>query len=904
VSEVSLGGSRVSGTISPLLSAWQSLSALDMSGTILSGSLDAALAQWAQGGMSLDLSYTRLSGTIPPELATAWNPFSLDLSHTDISGAVPQDVCTWVSLTSLSLAHTAISGTLPGCLFNLSYTMPVLDFSYARLQRAGLGVLRSAARLLSLAHNNISYLVEDCPANATMGAPPLYLDMSGNPWPGVGIAAAVSCFVGAETSMNTLLLNGMQLGGALMENVGTQFLSPVQTLGLSDNMISADSTQPSAYFVNAPLLQLQLDGNPLSDRVNIDRATYTVATLEASNTSVAFCYEGAALGSSQALRIGLRGVRPSPTCNRALEAEVPFSFFQPCPAEAALSGRALSTVFCRSTARSVAFNASGLQCPAWSTFVTGGTLDLAVDAAFLLYWGCVCPPGWFWGYSRTDLALVAAALRAEAAAMGPFTSLGQNESALVRRACQPCPPGLDCSPLAVVDAPHQLSDGSRYPLAPPQMLAADAGFDPLARRNFVWVDTVACLHPTVCNRPAYGAVAVWDDWSALVRSGTTVLPEFARYQCRRGHNASSLLCSRCEDGFWLDGLLCQPCHASYGVLMPLTVVLATLALVAYVRQRVQLVAATYAAAVRDSAAQRLSASRGAQEHIATATQNTTSLVLWFVQVSATLQISTQINATRSATVGAEDEHTLSDWSASWLRELLSFRPWGGECVIGRQWEYTSSSLALLVLPWLATAAGGALALLHRRRAPEWLCATYVVLDLLYLPVVQRATEWFNQQSLAGKVRPTRSAGARADACFSVSATCVYRPTCRATRPPRARCSRCPSSPLPHSPWPFRPHAAGCYGRHTTCPARRARGPHDCLRPSSCTCGPTWPGAGCGSCAWPTGANSSSPCWCVARCARGIDVPLRAHRWAAPATVPIRRFRCGCLPGCFCCWCAC
>jgi hypothetical protein len=345
-------------------------------------------------------------------------------------------------------------------------------------------------------------------------------------------------------------------------------------------------------------------------------------------------------------------------------------------------------------------------------------VTLNVDAAFLGFWGCVCPQGRYWGYVASAAV---DALATEAKVMGPYASLGRNETALSGRVCLPCPAGVVCSPLAVVDAPHQLAAGkSLYPQS--------AGpLDVRALKNIVYASgIVPCLHPAVCNRGRFPVTVEWNDWSALVANGTTTQPGFSRYQCREGHDALSLKCSRCEEHYWLDGFLCRPCRASYPVVMPLSVVAGLAALAFYVRHRVG-----ENTQLRDSAAD--------QKHLRS---HTTALVLWFLQVSATLQMSKQINQAAGGTSLNADSHLTDNWSL-WLQDMLSFRPWGGECVFGSHWDFRVSSGVLFSLPWLVVAVGCGLALAQPARWRAWLSFACILLDLLYLPVTQRAVMWFN-----------------------------------------------------------------------------------------------------------------------------------------------------------------
>ncbi len=61
--------------------------------------------------------------------------------------------------------------------------------------------------------------------------------------------------------------------------------------------------------------------------------------------------------------------------------------------------------------------------------------------------------------------------------------------------------------------------------------------------------------------------------------------------------------------------------------------------------------------------------------------------------------------------------------------VLSFRPWALECLLPG-WDFRASSAGLFAAAWAVGAAGMAV--------PAWRRACVLLLDLMYLPVAQRA----------------------------------------------------------------------------------------------------------------------------------------------------------------------
>jgi hypothetical protein len=245
------------------------------------------------------------------------------------------------------------------------------------------------------------------------------------------------------------------------------------------------------------------------------------------------------------------------------------------------ASRALNGTFCQQSDSRVVFSDTQLTCPSWSTIPTRGVLRLDVDAAFLGFWGCACPPDFYWGYLQSrDLVQESTALRAVSE-----MSLGERERVLQARTCLPCPTDLPvrCSPLAVLDPPHVVTH-SVYPFAPPALaLAISSGNDHespagLARSVLPYlimsVDQIrACLHPAVCGGdPTTQFVGDnWTDWAQLASNGAAFSAPFAQFQCRVGHDAATPLCAGCNAGFWLDGFLCRRCFSGAEVLVVLGV---------------------------------------------------------------------------------------------------------------------------------------------------------------------------------------------------------------------------------------------------------------------------------------------------------------------------------------------
>jgi hypothetical protein len=607
------------------------------------------------------------------------------MDGTRLSGTLDAALAQWRNLTFLRLSGTRVSGIAPE-LFRLP-----------------------GVQLIDLSQTKLPWLGALCP----FAAQTALIDVSYNAW-GVSVRDAVECFAGNSSlaTVAELRMSNMALSGMLQTTLLAR-RSSVTRLHLGDNMLACDIDSP-VYSLATPLEYLDISANPrLAGCYAIDYAPLPRQS-NVSGTAALFCYEGALLASSGTAAASLRGVRPWSICRRTLAQDVMRVLFSDCRAPAtgmpdtqAAAAVALNSTLCTLGDMKVAFTDSGLTCPSWSTFPSAGRARLDVDAAFLAFWGCVCPPDHYWGYASE------AALASEEARFAAAWFIGEQEATLQARACLPCPPGLPvrCSPLAVVDAPHVVTQ-SAYPL--PQR----DGRQPRSRLPYLTPRSLLpCLHPAVCGSTR-GFVDDWATWAPLAANGTAATAAFADFQCREGHDAAAPLCSGCLRGYWLDGFLCRRCVAGAEALVVLGSLAALGLLVFAVRRQLRMQA--------DGV--RTTASFG-------------SIILWFFQVSHTLQVSQQINAAQRGSSLSQDAGGLAA-----LLPVLSFRPWALQCLIPG-WNLTTASVLLFATAWVL--AGATVTL----RKSSWRRAVVLVMDMMYLPVSQRAILWLNQRSFGEKVWP-------------------------------------------------------------------------------------------------------------------------------------------------------
>ena len=109
---------RLSGEIPAELANLAHLEYLNLNGNQLSGMIPLELAK-IPNLRSLDLSRNQLSGAIPAELGNLPNLEDLDLSDNQLSGAIPAELGNLPNLEDLDLSDNQLGGEIPAELGNL-----------------------------------------------------------------------------------------------------------------------------------------------------------------------------------------------------------------------------------------------------------------------------------------------------------------------------------------------------------------------------------------------------------------------------------------------------------------------------------------------------------------------------------------------------------------------------------------------------------------------------------------------------------------------------------------------------------------------------------------------------------------------------------------------------------------
>ena len=255
VTELSLSGNNLSGTLPPEIGDLAHLRRLTLYGNQLTGPIPPELGSLSEL-TRLDLRHNRLSGTIPAELGALSRLDTLLLSNNQLSGSIPGALGNLRFLRRLRLGFNQLSGSLPRELGNLG---SLVRLTVSRNELTGpippeLGNLW-AIQILSASRNNLTGAI---PAELGNLAALRGLYLYENRLTG-GIPASL----GNLSNLETLWVHDNELAGTLPEELGN--LLALQDLRAARNKLSGKL--PGSLGKLQVLARLELQGNALSGQL-------------------------------------------------------------------------------------------------------------------------------------------------------------------------------------------------------------------------------------------------------------------------------------------------------------------------------------------------------------------------------------------------------------------------------------------------------------------------------------------------------------------------------------------------------------------------------------------------------------------------------------------------------------
>ena len=276
VTELSLPGNNLSGTLPPELGDLTHLRWLVLNGNELAGAIPDELGNLAElRGLVLDnndlsgaiptelgnlaqlrrlvLGNNELSGPIPSALAELSQLTFLDLTGNNLSGTIPAELGTLPRLDSLMLGNNELSGPIPAELGDLS-SLQWLRLSFNRLSGAVPPELGKLTNLtyLSVSRNELSGPI---PTELAGLDAIRFLSVSRN-----NLSGAIPPGFGDLTALRQLYLYDNELTGGIPVSLGN--LSELMLLWIHENALSGPLPEEFGHL--AALQSLRVAGNRLS----------------------------------------------------------------------------------------------------------------------------------------------------------------------------------------------------------------------------------------------------------------------------------------------------------------------------------------------------------------------------------------------------------------------------------------------------------------------------------------------------------------------------------------------------------------------------------------------------------------------------------------------------------------
>ena len=252
VTELSLPGNNLSGTLPPELGDLTHLRWLVLNGNELAGAIPDELGNLAQlRGLALDNN--ELTGPIPPALGELSQLTLLDLTGNNLNGTIPAELGALPRLDSLLLGNNGLSGPIPAELGDLG-SLRRLRLSFNRLSGA---VPPELGELTDLAYLSVSSndLTGPIPAELANLSAIRFLSVSRN-----NLTGAIPPELGNLTTLQQLYLYDNDLTGRIPVSLGS--LSELELLWIHENGLSGPL--PEEFGNLAALQELRAADNSLS----------------------------------------------------------------------------------------------------------------------------------------------------------------------------------------------------------------------------------------------------------------------------------------------------------------------------------------------------------------------------------------------------------------------------------------------------------------------------------------------------------------------------------------------------------------------------------------------------------------------------------------------------------------
>ena len=120
VTMLQLPSNNLEGSLPTILGLLSNLSSLDLPDNLVKGTIPSEIFKLSALSGRLDLSYNRLTGTIPEPIGSLTDLNELLLQYNRLDGTIPDGILALTSLTSINLGTNLLIGSIPGNIGSLS----------------------------------------------------------------------------------------------------------------------------------------------------------------------------------------------------------------------------------------------------------------------------------------------------------------------------------------------------------------------------------------------------------------------------------------------------------------------------------------------------------------------------------------------------------------------------------------------------------------------------------------------------------------------------------------------------------------------------------------------------------------------------------------------------------------
>ncbi|KAG7944017.1 hypothetical protein I3843_15G076100 [Carya illinoinensis] len=278
---IDLGDNNLSGPVPDRIEDLSKLEILILSSNNLTGQIPAAISNIktlsrfaANQNHFEDLSYNKLSGSIPTDMLSPSNLQSVDLSYNLLEGLIPLNISP--SLVRLRLGSNSLDGPIPSSVFGKLEKLMYLELDNNNLTGLippDLGSCLSLA-LLNLAGNNLTGTLPGQLGNLSRLQ---VMKLQSN-----RLVGEIPVEIARLQKLSTLNVSWNLLNGSIPSSISS--LRNLVNMNLQGNNLSG-SIPYDISRLNS-LLELQLGGNQLTGKIPVMPATLQIALNLSSNLLV------------------------------------------------------------------------------------------------------------------------------------------------------------------------------------------------------------------------------------------------------------------------------------------------------------------------------------------------------------------------------------------------------------------------------------------------------------------------------------------------------------------------------------------------------------------------------------------------------------------------------------------